>query len=130
MAEQLALAECFSYAYPDARRPALRELSLELEPGSFTVLAGISGSGKSTLLRALCGLVPHFHGGTASGELRIGGMSVRDHGPGELAAVCGTVFQDPESQVVLSGVRAELSLPLEHRGETPASVGRAPEGTG
>ncbi len=56
----------FSYRYPEAARASLRELSLELEPGTFTVLAGVSGSGKSTLLRALCGLVPHFHGGEAS----------------------------------------------------------------
>jgi energy-coupling factor transporter ATP-binding protein EcfA2 len=93
------------------------------------VLAGVSGSGKSTLLRALCGLVPHFHGGEASGELSVGGLDVRDHGPGELAAVCGTVFQEPESQVVMSGVRAELELPLEHRGEPAASVARAVEET-
>jgi len=93
------------------------------------VLAGASGSGKSTLLRALCGLVPHFHGGHARGELQIGGLDVRDHGPGELAAICGTVFQDPETQVVMGGVRAELALPLEHRGEPPAAVARAVEET-
>ena len=54
---------------------------------------------------------------------------MREHGPGELAAVCGTVFQDPETQVVLGGVRAELQLPLEHRGEPPAAVARAVEET-
>ena len=96
--------------------PRAARIDLELEPGSFTVVAGVSGSGKSTLLRAACGLVPHFHGGDAEGELTVSGLDVREHGPGELAAVCGTVLQDPESQVVMSGVRAELSLPLEHRG--------------
>ena len=129
MPEPLVVAERFSYRYPDAARPSLRELTLELEPGTFTVLAGVSGSGKSTLLRALCGLVPHFHGGEASGALRVGGLDVRDHGPGDLAAVCGTVFQEPESQVVMSGVRAELELPLEHRGQPAASVARAVEET-
>jgi energy-coupling factor transport system ATP-binding protein len=129
MAEPLAVAERFTYTYAEARAPSLREIDLEFEPGSFTVLAGVSGSGKSTLLRALCGLVPHFHGGRASGELRVGGLNVRDHGPGELAALCGTVFQDPEGQVVMGGVRAELALPLEHRGETPAGVARAVEET-
>ena len=89
---------------------------MRIEPGTFTVLAGVSGSGKSTLLRAFSGLVPHFHGGEATGELSVGGLDVRDHGPGELAAVCGTVFQEPETQVVMGGVRAELELPLEHRG--------------
>ena len=120
-------AERFTYSYPEARRPALRELTLSIEPGSFTVLAGASGSGKSTLIRALCGLVPHFHGGTASGDLAVGGLDVRDHGPAELAGLCGTVFQDPETQVVMGGVRAELELPLQQRGGTPAAVARAVE---
>jgi energy-coupling factor transport system ATP-binding protein len=129
MPEPLVVAERFSYRYPEAARPSLRTLTFELEPGTFTVLAGVSGSGKSTLLRALCGLVPHFHGGEASGELSVGGLDVRDHGPGELASVCGTVFQEPETQVVMSGVRAELELPLEHRGEPAAAVARAVEET-
>ena len=129
MSEPLARAEGFSYAYPEGGRPSLRDISFELEPGTFTVLAGVSGSGKSTLLRALCGLVPHFHGGEASGELVVAGMDVRDHGPGELAAACGTVLQDPETQVVMNGVRAELELPLEHRGEPAGAVARAVEET-
>ena len=129
MAETLVVAEGFGYRYPEAGRASLRDISLTIEPGTFTVLAGVSGSGKSTLLRAFSGLVPHFHGGEASGELSVGGLDVREHGPGELAAVCGTVFQEPETQVVMGGVRAELELPLEHRGEPAGSVARAVEET-
>jgi energy-coupling factor transporter ATP-binding protein EcfA2 len=125
----LVLAHDFGYSYPDGARPALEEISLEIEPGTFTVLAGVSGSGKSTVLRALCGLVPHFHGGEAWGELEVGGLSVREHGPGELAAVCGTVFQEPETQVVMGGVHAELELPLEHLRESSGAVARAVEET-
>jgi energy-coupling factor transport system ATP-binding protein len=127
VAEPILSAERFGYRYPDTARLALDDLSLELEPGSFTVLAGESGSGKSTLLRAGCGLVPHFHGGEACGDLLVGGMSIREHGPSELASLTGTVFQDPESQVVMSGVRAEIALALEHRGEAPSAVARAVE---
>jgi energy-coupling factor transport system ATP-binding protein len=122
-------ARSFSYAYPEGDGTALRSLTLDIEPGSFTVLAGESGSGKSTLVRAACGLVPHFHGGDVSGSLVVGGLSVRDHGPSDLAAIVGTVFQDPETQVVMGGVRAELSLPLEHRGVAPAAIARAVEET-
>src|SRR5215217_1218519 len=129
MSEPAVVAERFSYRYPEAAHPSLRDVTLTFEPGTFTVLAGVSGSGKSTLLRALCGLVPHFHGGDGSGRLVVGGLDVREHGPGELAAVCGTVFQEPETQVVMGGVRAELELPLEHRGESPAAVARAVEET-
>jgi energy-coupling factor transport system ATP-binding protein len=129
VAEPVVRAERFEYSYPGGDGRSLHDLSLEIEPGTFTVLAGLSGSGKSTLLRALCGLVPHFHGGDASGELVVGGLDVREHGPGDLAAVCGTVFQEPETQVVMGGVRAELELPLEHRGEPPAALARAVEET-
>src|SRR5918992_1603912 len=126
--EPVVHAERFAYSYPGAAR-SLHDVSLEIEPGTFTVLAGLSGSGEATLLRAMCGLVPHFHGGEASGELVVGGLDVREHGPGELAAVCGTVFQEPETQVGMGGVRAELELPLEHRGEPPAALARAVEET-
>src|SRR5215218_8194407 len=129
MPDALVVAERFRYRYPEATRASLYDISLTIEPGTFTVLAGVSGSGKSTLLRAFSGLVPHFHGGDATGELSVGGLDVREHGPGDLAAVCGAVFQDPETQVVMGGVRAELELPLENRGAPAGAVARAVEET-
>jgi len=116
-----------TYAYAGAREPALRDVSLSVAPGEFVVLAGESGSGKSTLLRAACGLVPHFHGGEFAGRLRTGGLDSREHGPADLAAVAGTLFQDPETQVVLGTVRSELAFGLENRGWGAAAVGRGVE---
>src|SRR5262249_52296230 len=101
--------------------------SLTVEPGEFVVLAGLSASGKSTLLRAACGLVPHFHGGSFAGRAVVGGLDARDHGPAQLAAVAGTLFQDPETQIVLGTVRHELAFPLENRGDAPAAVARGVE---
>jgi energy-coupling factor transport system ATP-binding protein len=125
--EPILDARGLTYSYPDSREPALRGIDLELAPGSFTVVAGPSGCGKSTLLRAACGLVPHFHGGDVEGELSVGGLDVRDRGPGDLASVCGTVLQEPETQVVMGGVRAEIALALEHAGESATAVARAVE---
>jgi energy-coupling factor transport system ATP-binding protein len=116
-----------TYTYPDARAAALRDVTLTVEPGEFVVLAGGSASGKSTLLRAAAGLVPHFHGGTFAGRLACGGLDSRDHGPAELAAVAGTLFQDPETQVVMATVRSELAFPLENRGWSGAAVARGVE---
>ena len=127
MPEPVLRAEAFGYRYPRTDADAIRDLDLELEPGSFTLVLGESGSGKSTLLRAACGLVPHFHGGDVRGEFEVAGLSLRDHGPNELAARCATLLQDPETQVVMGGVRAELSLPLEHRGGPQAAIARSVE---
>ncbi|MFZ0386456.1 MAG: ATP-binding cassette domain-containing protein [Solirubrobacteraceae bacterium] len=116
-----------SYRYPGASLPALDDVSLTIEPGELVVIAGGSGSGKSTLLRAVSGLVPHFHGGTFAGTVTVGGLDTRVHGPGELAAIVGTLFQDPETQVVMGTVRAELGFGLRNRGLGDAQVARGVE---
>ncbi len=119
--------ERLRYRYPGSERDALREVSLSVGAGELIVLAGRSASGKSTLLRAACGLVPHFHGGDVSGRVAVAGYDTREAGPGELAGAVGYVAQDPETQVVSTTVRAEIELPLELRGEPPASRARAVE---
>ncbi|WP_372789342.1 ABC transporter ATP-binding protein [Paraconexibacter sp.] len=121
------VADQLTYTYAEAKVPALRDVSFAVEPGEFVVLAGDSASGKSTLLRAASGLVPHFHGGRISGRVVVGGLDTRDHGPAEVSAVAGSLFQDPESQTVLGTVRAELAFPLENRGHGPAAVARGVE---
>ena len=119
--------EALTYSYPNAARPALANVSLQLASGEFALLAGRSACGKSTLLRAACGLVPHFHGGEISGTVEVAGLNAISSGPGDLAAVVGYVAQDPETQVVSTTVAAEIELPLEMRGDPPSSRARAVE---
>ena len=134
--------EGLSYAYPNADEPTkrastahtaddagrvLRDVSLQLAPGEFALLAGRSACGKTTLLRAACGLVPHFHGGEIDGSVSVAGRDAIAAGPGELAGAVGYVAQDPETQVVSTTVAAEIGLPLEMRGDPPASRARAIE---
>jgi energy-coupling factor transport system ATP-binding protein len=119
--------EGLGYAYPHAPRPALVDVSLEVAPGEFVLLAGRSASGKSTLLKAACGLVPHFHGGEIEGDVRVAEVDAIASGPGEPAAVVGYLAQDPETQIVSTTVAAEIELPLEMRGDAPADRARAVE---
>jgi energy-coupling factor transport system ATP-binding protein len=116
-----------TYTYSGATEPALADVTLSIEPGELVVLAGDSGSGKSTLLRAANGLVPHFFGGVFAGRAVAAGLDTRDHGPGQLATAVGSLFQDPETQVVMGTVRAELALPLENQGLPVPAVARAVE---
>jgi energy-coupling factor transport system ATP-binding protein len=45
------------FTYPSAEKPALNDVTLEIEPLSWTVISGPDGSGKTTLSRLLKGLL-------------------------------------------------------------------------
>lgn len=119
--------EALTYAYPNAAQSSLSDVSLQISPGEFVLLAGRSASGKSTLLKAACGLVPHFHGGQIDGNVTVAGINAIETGPAQLASAVGYVAQDPETQVVSTTVSAEIELPLEMRGDPPSSRARAVE---
>ena len=119
----LARVENLSFSYPEATAPALDAVSLELEAGQVVALLGPSGGGKSTLLRALAGLVPHFHGGSFAGRVEVAGRDTRRTRPSDLAGHVATLFQDPEDQVVFTGVSAEVAFGLENLGTPPELIG-------
>jgi energy-coupling factor transport system ATP-binding protein len=127
MSEPLLRFTRVTYRYPAVEAPALSDVSIEIGPGEFCLLAGLSGHGKSTLLRAACGLVPHFLGGRFAGQVTLAGLDTRENGPAHLGALVGVLFQDPETQLVMSTVRAELSLALESRGHGAAAIARGVE---
>ena len=110
-----------SFSYP-GEHEALRDVTLELEPGEVMALLGPSGGGKSTLLRALAGLVPHFHGGRFAGRVEVGGLDTRRVRPADLAGTVATLFQDPEDQAVFTRVAAEVQFGLENLGTPPAEI--------
>jgi energy-coupling factor transporter ATP-binding protein EcfA2 len=107
--------EDLTYYYPDSRFPALRNINLALEQGEFMLSVGGSGSGKSTLARLLAGLVPDYYGGRICGRVLWRGRPLRESQccPGGRV---GIVFQDPEKQLVMTSVEAEIAFGLENLG--------------
>lgn len=69
-----------SYEYPGAARPALDDITLDIEAGSLFALLGPNGSGKSTLLRVMLGEL-----GTSAGSVMYSGRPSHSWGRREIA---------------------------------------------
>ncbi|MGW1376354.1 ABC transporter ATP-binding protein [Streptomyces sp. NPDC002446] len=121
--------EQVSVTYGDATAPAVQGIDLTIPEGELCLLIGPSGVGKSTVLNAVCGLVPHFTGGTLHGRVTVDGRDTRTHKPRELADVVGTVGQDPRAHFVTDTVEDELAYGMESLGLAPEVMRRRVEET-
>ena len=63
-----------SYTYPNASRPALRDISLCVQRGESVGFFGTSGAGKSTLVDVVLGLLT-----PDQGEIRVDGNSIQEN---------------------------------------------------
>jgi energy-coupling factor transport system ATP-binding protein len=111
-----------TFRYRRAAQPAIRDVSVTIEPGEVLLVAGPSGCGKSTLLRAINGLVPHAYSGELNGTVRIDGRPTTELRLREISAVIGTLLQDPAKQIVGAAVESELAFGPENMGMPPAEI--------
>lgn len=112
----MALVELkeYQFTYPDEAVPAIEHIDWTVNSGEFIVICGPSGCGKTTLLRQL---KPELRPtGSFSGGLEYEGLPLEEHDPRKLAGEIGFVLQDPENQLVMDHVLAELAFGLENLG--------------
>lgn len=112
----------FSFNYGTAETPNLNRVNISIEQGQFVLVCGATGSGKSTLLKCLVGLLPHFSGGTFSGQRLVKGVDKTSALPHETADLIGYVNQQPEGSFVAETVIEELAFTLEQLGVEPLEM--------
>lgn len=103
----------FSYnANQPDRTDVIKNLSLEIEEGSFVALVGHNGSGKSTLAKLLNGLLL-----PTIGEVRIFGNPTTDASKiYDIRRNVGMVFQNPDNQMIASIVEDDIAFGPENLG--------------
>ena len=109
-----------TFTYAGASRPAIKDISLRIEPGEMMTVCGKSGSGKSTLLRHMKPALAPV--GEISGSLTFCGRNIRELSHEEQASRIGYVLQNPDNQIVTDKVWHELAFGLESLGEDTATI--------
>ncbi|MFZ4915231.1 ABC transporter ATP-binding protein [Paenibacillus sp. S29] len=78
-----------SFAYPDQKELALRDISFKMKRGESLALVGRNGSGKTTVIKLLMGLYEDF-----KGDILINSISIRNYHKEVLYKKIGVIFQD------------------------------------
>jgi ATP-binding cassette subfamily B protein len=78
-----------TFTYPTGEKPALQDVSLEVDEGEVVALVGENGSGKTTLAKLLARLYT-----ADSGQIRWDGVDVSRVDPDELRRGVAVIFQD------------------------------------
>ncbi len=92
------------YTYPDGRE-ALRGIDLEVGVGQKVAILGPNGAGKTTLALHLNGI----HEALA-GTVTVGSLELRPESVGEIRRRVGLVFQDPDDQLFMPTVAADVAF--------------------
>ena len=96
--------EDLTYRHPDGT-PALRRVCFSLAPGERLAVVGPNGAGKTTLALHLNGLLLAGSGSVRVGDLVVGPRTLRD-----ARRRVGLVFQDPDDQLFMATVRADVAF--------------------
>jgi energy-coupling factor transporter ATP-binding protein EcfA2 len=102
----------------------LNDLSFRVDEGEFVGITGPTGAGKSSLILCLNGIIPHFQDGKFQGTVLINNRDTFHVSCAELSQQVGSVFQDPEAQIVAPVVEEEIAFGLENLALPPREIER------
>lgn len=92
-----------SFAYEE--KPVLKNIDVKIYKGEKVAIMGSNGAGKSTFFLNLNGVLR-----PEKGEIIFDGLKIGKKEFTELRKKVGFVFQDADSQIIASNVRAEISF--------------------
>lgn len=117
-----------SFSYDDdlqsEAHPAINDLTLDIEEGSFVAVLGHNGSGKSTFAKLLNMILT-----PSGGEIYIDGTLITDTGLTDedvlnVRKSIGMVFQNPDNQLVATVVEEDVAFGPENLGIAPDDIRR------
>lgn len=92
--------------------PALKDVSMQVQPGDFVAVLGANGSGKSTFAKHLCALLT-----PGEGTILVAGMDTADEEKHlQIRQTAGMVFQNPDNQLVAGVVEEDVAFGPENIG--------------
>ncbi len=105
---------CFGYTED---YDVIKNVSFEIEKGSYTTFIGHNGSGKSTIAKLLVGLL-----GKRSGDIFIDGIELNMENLSQIRQRVGIVFQNPDNQFIGATVRDDIAFGLENHNFDPKEM--------
>jgi cobalt/nickel transport system ATP-binding protein len=105
-----------AFAYPDGHQ-ALFGVDLHVHRGERVALLGPNGAGKTTLVLHLNGILA-----AGAGSVTVSGLPVTKENVPEIRRRVGIVFQDPDDQLFMGTVRADVGFGPANLGLTGAAL--------
>ena len=109
----------FSY---DGKSKILENTDFTAEYGEVTLLSGHSGEGKSTLMYIVSGIIPNVNYGELTGEVLVGGESIKGRKMGDICRRVGVVLQNADEQIIQKIVEDEIAFGCENLAFPPEKI--------